>query len=104
VEFTMHLVYRQTYNMQSGRWVVPKKLEGKKWIPIKNVESVTSKRWGYNGAILRMKKVFDVKRDKEGKAIWSTKTSKQFYPTKNPKYLIVFLNCYRRGYGFSRSL
>jgi len=104
VEFIMKLTYRQTYNMMSGRWVIPKKLEGKKWVPIKNVEHVISKKWGYNGAILRMKRVFDFKKDQEGKKMWETKIITKPYPSKNPKYLVTFLYCSRLSYGFSKSL
>jgi hypothetical protein len=89
--------------MVSNRWVIPKKLVGKAWEPIKNVEAVTSKKWGYNGAVMRMKMVFDRKKDAEGKKVWTTQIARRFYPKKDPKYLIVFLHC-TRGYGFSRSM
>lgn len=104
MDFVMKVVYRQTFNMVSGRWVIPKKKAGKTWTPIQNVACVTSKKWGYAGAILRMKRVFDLRRDKEGNRVWKTKTFTKPYPVKNPKYLITYLVCEKLSYGFSKSL
>ena len=108
MEFTMEILYRQTLNLVSRRWVIPKRKTGPTtWIPVRNIASVTSPKFGYAGAIRRIQKVFDKRRNPDGTRAWETEIKTVYLPKDSKgrsKYAVTYLKCRRTSYGFSRSL
>lgn len=119
MEIITKLQYRQVWNGSTRTWGLPKRLVGKKerklkdrtvwvedWQVVNNLTSLKAK-WGYAGAINRIRRVYDGRQDQEGRHIWKTYRKERKYPrraTKSPKSVVVFVTCYRQTYGFSRSL
>lgn len=108
-EIKMEVLYRQTYNLLLKRWNVPKRKTGpKSWTPVNNVRAIISEKYGYAGAIRRIQRVFDKRRNPDGTRVWKTEIKTVYYP-KTPKigrsrYAVTYLKCTRTGYGFSRSM
>lgn len=106
MEIRMELLYRQTLNLITRTWVIPKRKTGPNlWTPVRNIRSVVSPKYGYAGAIRRMQRVFDKKRNPDGSKAWETEVRTVYLPKGKPsKYAVTYLKCRRTSYGFSRSL
>lgn len=101
MQMTMKVEYCQTFDKEKGVWEEPLRKVSNGCKPIHNLASVTSKKWHYNGAIMRMKLVFDRMRDAEGRRMWKTKITTK----KSPEKVVTKeLTCFKVSYGFSRSL
>jgi hypothetical protein len=114
MELKMNVTYRQVKVLSTGEWLKPQRLVGKDdWTVINNLNSVISKKAGLAGAIRRMQRTFDRKRNPDGSKVWRTKVTTrygrlpQFAQTivvPDVKCAVAILECYRTGYGFTRSL
>lgn len=107
MEMIMSVIYRQTFNLIAKRWVVPeRKIDKTTWVPINNLKCVISPKFGYAGAIHRVRRVFDKRRNPDGSRMW--KTSVETHKMKDSKgrdiYAITYLKCERTSYGFTRSM
>jgi hypothetical protein len=108
MEMIMEVIYRQTLNLITKRWVIPKRKIGPTtWVAVKNIKSVISPKFGYAGAIRRIQKVFDKKRNPDGSRAWTTKVHTEYLPRDSKgrsQYAVTYLKCNRTSYGFTRSL
>lgn len=108
MELIMEATYRQTLNLITKRWVIPKKKIGPTtWVAVKNIQAVTSPTVGYAGAIRRIQRVFDKKRNPDGTIVWITKVHTEYLPKDSKgrgQYAVTYLKCSRTSYGFTRSL
>ena len=104
----MEVLYRQTLNLISKGWVIPERQTGPDtWVVARNIESIISPKFGYAGAIRRIQRVFDKKRNPDGTKAWKTKTKTVRLPKdskRRSEYAVTYLKCRRTNYGFSRNL
>jgi hypothetical protein len=114
MELKMSVKYRQVKVLSTGEWLKPQRLIGQDdWTVINNLNSVISKKAGLAGAIRRMQRAFDRKRNTDGSRMWRTKVTTQYgrlpqfaqtIVAPDVKCAVAVLECYRTSYGFTRSL